>query len=162
VPTSTGALFRSWEDQRVEVELHLLRLARLYALGFSIIWCVAVAGFAALAASQGSPFVVIPILMLVVGVTIGVRLWRLGVIARGDEFLVSNYFQTRHLTRAEIEGFRVGTSHHSMPFGRTIYVLLRDESVLPLDVTTRPFVTKRQRARFDAQLNTLRRWVSDG
>jgi hypothetical protein len=100
--------------------------------------------------------------MLAAGVTIGVRLWRLGVIARGDEFLVSNYFQTRRLTRAEIEGFRIGSSHHSMLFGRTIYVLLGDESVLPLDVTTRPFVTKRQRARFDAQLNTLRRWVSDG
>src|SRR6266404_2054421 len=31
-------------------------------------------------------------------------------------------------TRAEIEGFRLGSPHHSMPFGRTIYVLLRDES----------------------------------
>ena len=93
VPTLDGCLLRSWEGPRVDVELHLPRLTRLYALGFSIIWCVAVAGFAALAASQGSLFVVIPILMLVVGVTIGVRLWRLGVIARGDEFLVCNYFQ---------------------------------------------------------------------
>ena len=97
--------------------------------------------------------------MLAFGVTIGVRTFRMSVAFDADALVVRNFFRTRTLLREDIEGFRSG-SMSSQPFGRTIYALLRDGSVFPLDVAGRAYRFGRGRGKLDERQATLQAWLN--
>ena len=77
---------------------------------------------------------VIPLLMLTFGLTLGYRIFRLSVALGPQDLLVRNFYRTRRIVRVDVEGFRQGALSQQ-PFTRAIYVLLRDGTVFPLDVT---------------------------
>lgn len=103
-------------------------------------WCGGVAAAAAVAIAHGSAAVVVPVLMFGVGSTMGYRLFRLSVVADGETLVVRNNLRTHLLQRNQVEGFRSGTpsGSHGLPIGQVIYVLLRDSTLMSLDVTTQP------------------------
>jgi hypothetical protein len=90
------------------------------------------------AAADGSPAVLIPLLMLAFGLTLGYRILQLSVVIGPQDLLVRNFYRTRHVARADVEGFRQGALSQQ-PVTRAVYVLLRDGTVFPLDVTGRPY-----------------------
>jgi hypothetical protein len=121
------------------------------------IWCGGVLAGAIVVALHGSPAAVIPVLMLAFGLTLGYRLLRMSVTLGPEDLLVRNYFQTRRVSRAEVEGFRIG-SVSTQPFRRTIYLLLGDGSVLPLDVAGRANFSGRGKAVLAERMRVLQRW----
>jgi hypothetical protein len=100
---------------------------------------------------------VIPVLMFVFGTTLGYRLFRLSVALGPDDLLVRNYFQTRRVARAEVEGFRMGPMS-TQPFRQTIYLLLSDGSVLALDVVGRLSFGARSKAVLAERMRLLQGW----
>lgn len=141
------------------LELRLPRLMRWYVRGFSLFWCGTVTVFVVVLATKGAGAVFVPILMLAFGVTLAYRLWRLGVSAHGDELVVRNHFRTRRLRRAEVEGFRMAPAEQ-LPFTGALYVLLRDDTLMRLDVTIRPTIRRFGKATLETQLAELRRWLA--
>jgi len=135
--------------------------ARAYIVVFMCIWCGFVLAGLIAAIVNASPAVVILLLMLSFGLTFGYRLFRLSVTLYPQGLLVRNIYRTRHVARADIEGFRQG-AESMQPFTRTIYVMLRDGSVLPLDVAGRRFVFGRGRALLDERMRTLQNWLDQG
>ena len=96
--------------------------------------------------------------MFAFGTTLGYRLLRTSVALGPDDLLVRNYVRTRRVPRAEVEGFRVG-SISNQPLRRTIYLLLRDDSVLPLDAVGRFYVSARSEAVLAERMRLLQRWL---
>lgn len=132
--------------------------ARAYIVVFMCIWCGGVFGGLIAAAADGSPAVVIPMLMLTFGLTLGYRIFRLSVTLGPQDLLVRNFYRTRRIFRADIEGFRHGAMSQQ-PFMRTIYVLLRDGTVFPLDVAGRPSFSARGKALLEDRMQLLQRWL---
>jgi hypothetical protein len=125
---------------------------RLYVLGFGIVWCGFLVTFLL---DTGSP---LPVLMLAFGATIVYRTVRLGVFADVDGLRVRNNFSTKRFAWSEVEDFRLGPPSMGLPVGKVIHVLLRDGTIMALDVTTRPF----GRAKLERNLVALRSWLSAG
>jgi hypothetical protein len=131
---------------------------RAYVVIFMCIWCVPLLGASIGAAVHGSPgFVGFAVPMLAFGLALGYRIIRLSVTLNPDDLLVRGYFHTRRIVRADIEGFRQG-SQTNQPFTRVIYVLLRDGTVFPLDVTARMYVG-RGKARLADRTRSLQSWL---
>jgi hypothetical protein len=139
------------------IEIRPPPVLRLYVVIFMTIWCGGVLAVLVLAVREGDAAAVIPALMFVFGAGLGFRLFRLGVTAEGETLVIRNNLRTARIRRDEIEGFRL-SSPAAIPFGRVIYALLRDESILRLDVTVRPAVTARGRAKMADWLAQLRAW----
>src|SRR5581483_8670997 len=78
-------------------------LSRSSALGFGAFWCLFVLGFVVGLAILGTAWVVFPIVLLVVGVTIMYRILRLGVVGNGAQLVISNLYWTYRLPRDEIQ-----------------------------------------------------------
>jgi hypothetical protein len=57
------------------------------------------------AAAHRSPAMVIPLLMLAFGLTLGYRIFRLSVAVGPQDLLVRNFYRTRRIARAYVEGF---------------------------------------------------------
>src|SRR5437879_5809265 len=91
----------------------------------------------AIVAVHRSPGVIVLLLMLAFGAILTYRLFRASVLAAANDVTVRNFSRTRTLARRESEGFRIGPMS-GQPFGQTIHVLLRDDTILPLDATSRP------------------------
>lgn len=104
--------------------------ARAYVVVFMCIWCGSIFAGLIAAAAHGSPAAVILLLMLAFGLTLGYRIFRLSVALGPQDLLVRNFYRTRRIVRADVEGFRQGALSQQ-PFTRAIYVLLRDGSVFP-------------------------------
>lgn len=101
--------------------------------------------------------------MLAFGASLGYRMLRMGVTASGDVLIVRNQWQTRTLARRDIEGFRTGSAGAaSFPGSRAVVVLLRDDSVLPLDVTSLALPIPRSRHRHQGRLEQLQAWHAGG
>ena len=144
------------------VELRPPRLLRAYVVVFTVLWCagVATAGVRGLLAGQPSALVTLP--MLGLGALLGFRLSRLGVRADGRSLTVRNNWSSRVLSRDDIEGFRTSPTSGSLPFAHTVQVLLRDQTVLPLDVTTQALPLRRSRTRLLERVEQLRAWHAQG
>jgi hypothetical protein len=95
--------------------------------------------------------------MLAFGAILTYRLFRASVLAAANDVTVRNFFQTRTLARRESKGFRIGPMS-GQPFGQTIHVLLRDDTILPLDATSRPLPFAQGKRILQRQLDTLREW----
>ena len=139
--------------------IRLPKILRIYTSVFTVVWCAGVLTAAVTIAAKGSLAAIMPIIMFAFGATIGVRICRISVAFDADVLVVRNSFRTRNLRREEIEGFRPGVMS-SQPFSRTIYALLRDGSVFPLEVVGRPYRNRRKleerRALLQAWLNQTR------
>jgi hypothetical protein len=131
------------------------RLRRWWAIGFSTVWCAGVGTATIIGFADGRGSAAIGLLMVAFGATLGWRLARLSVRCEGDLLIIRNNFRSRTLRRAEIEGFRVGQPQGGIPFGNVVYVLLDDDSVLPLDATLR----MRRRGSVDRDLLRLKEWL---
>lgn len=107
---------------------------------------------------QGSPAALVPVIMLAFGATIGIRTFRMSVTFEADALTVRNFFRTRRLRRDEIEGFRSGPMNNQ-PFGRTIYALLCQGSVFPLDAAGRPYPFGRGRGKLEERQAMLQSWL---
>jgi len=132
--------------------------ARVYVVVFICIWCGSVSAGLIAAAAHGSPAAVILLLMLAFGLTLGYRIFRLSVTLGPHDLLVRNFYRIRRIVRADIEGFRQGALSQQ-PFTRAIYVLLRDGTVFPLDVTGRPYYFGRGKTLLDDRTQLLERWL---
>jgi hypothetical protein len=131
---------------------------RAYVVVFSCLWCGGVFAGLIAAAVHGSPTVLILLLMLAIGLALGYRLFRLSVALGPRDLVVRNYYSTRRIPRADVEGFRQGALSQQ-PFMRVIYVLLRDGTLLPLDVTGRPSFLGRGNSLLEDRLQLLQRWL---
>lgn len=132
---------------------------RIYVVGFGTVWCAMLVSFAVAGRGQGAVSVV-PLLMLGFGATLMYRMLRVGVVADESGLLVRNSFRTKRFSWSEVEDFRVGGAAMGMPFGKVVHVLLRNGEVLTLDVTMRPWLFARGRARLDEYVQALRSWLS--
>lgn len=70
-----------------------------------------------------------------------------------------NHYRTRRYSWDEVEGFRVGTPTMGMPVGKVVHALLADGSIIALDVTMRPWLLSKSKAKLDRHLEALRAWV---
>jgi len=103
--------------------------------------------------------VVFTVVWLVLALTLAYRMLRASVVLDHDELLVRNFLRTRRLPRGEVEGFRSG-SYGVMSFSRCVFALLRDGTVMALDVTIRPGLPGRSRPTRDAGLRQLQAWLT--
>jgi hypothetical protein len=157
-----------WQDPRVTgapadwaalPAIRLPKAVRIYTSVFVVIWCAGVLTAAVVIAVHGSPAAIVPVIMFAFGATIGARTFRMSVAFGADVLIVRNFIRTRTLRREEIEAFRSGAVSYQ-PFGRTIYALLRDGSVFPLDVASRPYRLGRGRSKLEERLAMLRGWLN--
>lgn len=136
---------------------------RVYVAVSTTIWCAAVAASGVRGALSGSEAAFVTVPMLAIGAVLGYRLLRLGVTADQGCLLVRNNWSTRTVARADIEGFRTGAMTAGGPPGsQAVQVLLRDQTVLPLDVTVAALPLPRSRTRLQGQLEQLRAWHDAG
>jgi hypothetical protein len=119
------------------IEFRLPPVSRWFYRIFSLVWCGFTAFIAVvwLAFSPPTPWMIVPLLMLLFGVVIGVRLWRLGVTVRGDELEARNYLRTWHVHRREISGFQIGTWISGDVRSTGVLLLRSDQKDMMLDVT---------------------------
>lgn len=136
------------------VDIRPPRSARIWAIGFSVFWCGLLITFT-IPLRGGVVEVILPIAMLVFGVSLAYRLVTLSAVTAGGAFVLRNNFRTRRLRRDEIEAFRVG----QRPWGRTIFVLLRNQSLVQVDAAVRLLPSGRRR--LDAWLAELREWLGE-
>ena len=86
------------------------------------------------------------------------RLLRLGVVEQPDgDLRVHNTFGGRVLRRTDVEAFRIGSHGGNLAVGRAIQVLLTDNTVYGLDVTSNPRFLGRGRTQ--RQLAALESWL---
>lgn len=143
-----------------DIHMRLPLSVRLYVGVVAVAWC-AVFGTAAFAAGLArSPIVVVPVLALGFGVSVGTRILRLSLAAEGDELVVRNHSSTRRLRRDEIREFRIAGPRTPIPLGRTVQAVLNDGSSLVLDVLARPHLLPSSQRRLSEQMDHLRRWLA--
>lgn len=143
-----------------DIHMRLPLSVRLYVGVVAVAWC-AVFGPAAFAAGLArSPIVVVPVLALGFGVSVGTRILRLSLAAEGDELVVRNHSSTRRLRRDQIQGFQIAGSRTPIPIGRTVQALLNDGTVVVLDVLARPHLLPSSKRRLSQQLDQLAEWLA--
>ena len=134
---------------------------RAYGAVFGVLWCggliVNIIG-----PVVGGSWLAIPVglVMMGGGLFFIVRMNRLALIAEDDVLIVRNLYRTRRIPRSAIQGFRTGNPGMMMPFGRTIHVLVADDSVVTAEVFMSSGFTRRGRRRLDERLSPLREWLS--
>lgn len=132
---------------------------RVYVAVFNTIWCGVLVSAGVRGAFAGSVATLIIVPMLGLGAASGYRMFRLGVRAEHDNLTVRNNWSTRTLTRADIEGFRTGgLGRGGLPGSQAVQLLLRDATILPLDVTATALPLRRSRARLQERLQKLQAW----
>jgi hypothetical protein len=139
------------------IVIHNPNISRAGIIGFGTFWCLGVLAFVVGLAIHGTPVVIVPVVLLVFGLALMYRMWRLGIVSHGDTLIVRNLLRTHGLTRAEIEGFR----RRSEQFERVGYAHLRDGTELRLDVTRQPHIFQRDPNTLDEQLDQLREWLAE-
>ena len=131
---------------------------RLYVAVFTVFWCGSVfAGFIA-ALIAGTVAALIPLGMFAFGSFLGYRLWNLSVVATRDELIIRNYLSTKRLPKGQVESFRIGSPSMGS-FGRSVMALLRDDSVVSMDATARPFRRFGGERQLEAAISDLRGWL---
>lgn len=141
------------------VRLRVPRWARIYALGFGLLWSGLLVAFAV-----RSPLSKLPVAagMLLFAVLLVGSTLRLAVTATTDHLLVRNRLTTTTLTRAELTGFRAGPApHQNAPLAYCAYALTTHRRPIPLTVTTRVGFG-RPPDRVDHDVDLLQRWLNTG
>ncbi|HEU0101736.1 MAG TPA: hypothetical protein VFR07_05390 [Mycobacteriales bacterium] len=142
-----------------DLEIRSPLAARIYVGVFCTLWCSLVVYGGVRGALAGSVQTLVLVPMFAAGATVGYRLFWLGVRTEHDTMTVRNNFRTRTLSRADIEGFRTGSLRAgSLPGSEAVHVLLRDESLLALDVTVSAFPLPGSRKRLQERLQQLQAW----
>jgi hypothetical protein len=134
---------------------------RLSLAGFGLIWAGILLARSVGAAAHGG-WTAQPVILLVLawGAFFTTRMYRLAVIPSQGALVVRNLFRTRTVPKGEIDGFRLGSPMLMMPLGRTIHVLLSDDTILTVDVflySLGPGTSQR----VEEQVQQLRRWLLD-
>ena len=139
----------------------LPRAVRIYVCAFGALWCsfVALALFASVVARTAAAL--IPLGMLAFGGYFFYRTLRMGVVTSADEMLVRNWWRTWRVRRRDIEDFRIGGAGPMVMFGKSIYALLADGTILPLDVLARPMFFSFWGRRLNTALAQLKAWADD-
>lgn len=106
--------------------------------------------------------IVVGVLFLAFGLTLGYRMSRLAVTSQPDGTLrICNSLGTRSVKRSDIEEFRIGSSAGRRIGQRSILVLLRDGSIYGLNATRMtPFGLGSKRPH--QQLALLKEWLHAG
>ena len=139
--------------------IRMPRAAQVYVAAFGAAWCGFVA-FALVETLIHQPVAaIIPAAMLAFGAALTYRGFRISAIAHGDSLTVRNYFATKHLTRSDIEDFRIGRASNQ-PIGQTVHLLLRDKGILAIDAAARPYITRRGKLQLAERQAKLEAWLS--
>ena len=150
-----------WPNEANQPE-HTLRIrpplgARIYVVGFGVVWCGLVLAALIEALVHTTPAAVIPAGMLGLG---GYIMWhaaRLAVIGDEGGLTVRGYGRTRRIPKSEIEGFRIGSGFY--PAGKCVMAMVRGEQVIALEVTRGIGRLARSSQRLERQLAELRDWL---
>lgn len=141
---------------RAPVVIRQPLLIRIYIAVFGVVWLSFVGTFAIASLSFVA---IVPFAMFAFGAVFITRMFRVAVVADDNGILVRNNFRTRRYAWSEVEGFRAGPSARGLPFVKAIYVLLRDHSVLELDVTVRLWMWPGAADKLAAYTAELQRFV---
>lgn len=144
-------------DRSVDFRLPLP--VRVYVVAFGLFACGMIAFGPTEEPEHRTAGILIAVGMLALLSAFVIRIFRIGVSITGDELLVRNFFRTRRLKRRDIEGFRVGSLPNMA--GRTVFALLAGESILALEVFTRPGVLPSTRRRLAERVQVLRDWLAE-
>jgi hypothetical protein len=139
------------------VTLRPLALSRAFIVAFGVVWCGFTALGLAAAIGSGSPGAVIPLIMLGFGATFMSRLFVMAAVADETGLLVRNLFRTCHFDWGQVEDFRIGAAT-GFRGRKSIYVLLRDGEIFPLEVTNPQFYGSTA-AKLPGYLDQLRSWL---
>jgi hypothetical protein len=132
---------------------------RYYIVGFGLVWYVIVGGFLVGAAANGQwVAIVVALALAAYGWFVLWRTFHLGLRAYRDEIVVTNMFKTRRIPRPSVDGFRIGSPSTPMSFGRTIVVLVSDDTAVSADGLIWTGMGKRGKARLERLLAQLRDW----
>jgi hypothetical protein len=133
---------------------------RIYLIVFMCIWCTFALASLIAAAINSSPGAAIALVILVFGPSFIYGIFRVSVVLDAESLLVRNFWQRRrHIARSDVEGFRLGPISGQRS-RQTIYVLLRDGTVLPLDVAGSPYVAfTGGPERLEFQMLSLQQWL---
>jgi hypothetical protein len=133
---------------------------RVYLVAFMCVWCSFLLAGLISAAINAPLAVLIPLVMLVFGLGFTYRIFRASVTLGSEALLVRNFSQARRIPRTDIEGFRLGAvSQWRSRQTQTIYVLLRDGTVLPLDVAGNGYAPTGGSARLASLMLSLQNWL---
>ena len=139
----------------MDIEIKPPVLIRAYIYGFLLLWIV-VCVFACIKALPHTTALA-PVGMLIAG---GVFCWRTASVratTEGTTLLVRNLYRTRRIPAADITDVRTGSTP-MQPFGRTVFVVTRNDAVA-LDVGLFGRLRKgseRDRAALEAWLSEVR------
>lgn len=124
------------------------------------VWCgLLVTGGIRALRSNPSAVLLVLVLMLAVGVAMGWRMFRLGVVAEGDTLVVRNDWRTYRWSRREVDSFSERRGSNNVPWGRSAQVVLADRTAVDLGVTrTGLGLTAGSRTRLLDDLEQLRAW----
>lgn len=130
---------------------------RAYVAAFLVFWIVVVV-WTTMIKHHGSS-IAVGILFVGLGLALGFRLLRLGVTEQPNgDLQVRNNLGGRRLSRADVEGFRLGVQGGMRLAGNTVQALLTDNTIYSIDVTRTPsFLGGGRQTR---QLAALQAWLS--
>jgi hypothetical protein len=132
---------------------------RYYGVAFGLVWFGILAVFLVGAAANGQWGTILFALALAAyGWFVMWRTSHLGLAAYRDEIVVTNMFKTRRIPRLSVDGFRIGSPSTPMSFGRTIVVLVSDDTAVSADGLIWTGMGKRGKARLERLLAQLRDW----
>jgi len=132
---------------------------RCYVVVFGLVWFAFLVVFCVVAVAN-SIWGVIPValIMAAYGWFLLWRMFHLGLLAYPDEIVVRNFFNTRRIPRRSVDGFRIGRPGIPLSFGRTIVVLVSDDTAFSADGLMWTGMGKRGKARLERLLAQLRDW----
>jgi hypothetical protein len=125
-----------------------------------VVWCALLVLHVAFAFTDRSittTAAVLGLIFLVFGASVLFRTYRMSVRLGPAELVVRNRFRTRRIQRDDIAGFRVAPVR-LQPFLRSVRVVLRDGRIVPLEVSERTSLLRRERESLAQDLDTLQRW----
>ena len=142
-----------------QLTLRLPKPLRIYVAVFMTVWTGFVLAGVVAAVAAETVAAVIPLVMLVFGGWIGYRLFNLSVVATPQELIIRNYLATRRVAKDQVEGFRVGSPPMGS-VGKAIVTLIRDDTVVSMDATARPFRWLGGERQLNRALSDLRDWLT--
>jgi len=142
------------------VRIRLPLAVRLYVCAVAAVWCGAFGAAAVAAVVATSPVIVIPVLALAFGASVGARILRLSVATDGDELVIRNHSSTRRVPRRDIREFEIAAPRTPIPLGRTVQATLTDGSAVVIDVLARPHLLPSSQRRLHQQLEQLTAWLA--
>lgn len=86
------------------------------------------------------------------------RTTRLGLFAFSDDVVVRNFFKTRRIPKTAVDGFRIGSPSTPLSIGRTIVVLVSDDTTVSADALMWNGIGTRGHARLEGLAAQLREW----